>query len=124
MYVLYIHIYETMKSNALAIQKGKARFQKLWPALNGTLVQVRKPCIRKNCPACARGEKHPAWMLSFSHQGRRHCLYVPLALVPTLRQAHRNGQILQKILYDMGPAIIKEFRRQRTKTTPPRLSKS
>lgn len=104
-----------MKHSSLAIQKWKRQLPKLWPALKGTLVQVRKPCIRKNCPTCARGDKHAAWMLSYTHKERRHCLYVPLALVPTMRQAHRNGQKLQEILYQAGPALINEFRSKRPK---------
>lgn len=106
------------------MHKWKLQLPKLWPALNGTLAKVRKPCIRKNCPTCARGDKHPAWMLSFNHKGRRHCLYVPLALVPAMRRAHQNGQKLQDILYRVGPTLIKEFRAQRRRTTPGRRSQS
>lgn len=113
-----------MKNDYLTIQKWRSQFQVLWPALKGTLVRVRKPCIRKNCLACARGDKHPAWMLSFTYHRRRHCLYVPLALVPTIRKAHQNGQRLEDLLYRMGPALLKEFRRQRHPATPRRRSKS
>ncbi len=59
------------------------------------------------------GDKHPAWMLSFTQRGRRRCLYVPLALVPVIRQAHKNGRRLEDLLYQVGPALLKEFRRQR-----------
>jgi hypothetical protein len=93
--------------------KWKTHFQALWPALKGSLVKVRKPCIRKNCRACARGDKHPAWMLSFTHRGRRHCLYVPVALVPLIRAAHNNGRQVEDLLYRVGPALLKEFRRKR-----------
>jgi hypothetical protein len=95
-------------------QKWQAQFQALWPALKGSLNKVHKPCIRKNCPACARGDKHSAWVLSFTHQGRRRCLYVPLELVPTIRQAHKNGRRLEDLLYRVGPALLKEFRRRRS----------
>ena len=43
----------------------------LWPPLKGSLALVKKPCIRKYCPACARGDKHPAWIFSFTQDGRR-----------------------------------------------------
>jgi hypothetical protein len=52
-------------------------------------------------------------MLSFTHRGRRRCLYVPVALVPLIRQAHKNGRRLEDLLYQVGPALLKEFRRQR-----------
>jgi len=102
-----------MKYSFQATKKWEARFQALWPAIKGSLVQVRKPCIRKRCAACARGDKHPAWMLNFTRRGRRHCLYIPLALVPAVRQAHQNGRRLEDLLYRMGPALVKEFRRRR-----------
>lgn len=46
----------------------------LWPALKGSLALVRKPCIRPNCPACARGDKHPNYLLAFTQKGQRRCL--------------------------------------------------
>jgi hypothetical protein len=93
--------------------KWQTHLGKLWPALKGSLAQVRKPCIRKNCPACAGGDKHTAWLLAFTERGRRRCMYVPQNLVPLLRQAIKNGRRLEQLLYQMGPALIKEFRRQR-----------
>jgi len=101
-------------------KKWQSQFQVLWPALKGSFAKVRKPCIRKNCPACARGDKHPAWMLSFTHRGRRYCLYVPLELVPAIRRAYQNGRRLEDLLYRVGPALIKEFRRQRPESRHPR----
>jgi len=102
-----------MKHSFKTTQKWETQFQALWPALKGSLVKVYKPCIRKNCRACARGGKHPAWMLNLTHRGRRRCLYVPLALVLVIRQAHKNGRRLEDLLYRVGPALLKEFRRQR-----------
>jgi hypothetical protein len=85
----------------------------LWPALKGSLARIYKPCIRKNCPACARGDKHPAWILTVSQKGHRSCLYVAEALVPTVRLAIRNGRRLEELLSSAGPAIIKAYRRHR-----------
>jgi hypothetical protein len=102
-----------MKTPLSATQKWKPQFQALWPALKGSLTKVYKPCIRKNCPACARGDKHPAWMLNFTQKKRRRCLYVPLALVPTIRQALKNGRQLEELLYRMAPTLVKEYRRNR-----------
>jgi hypothetical protein len=94
------------------------QLQKLWPAIKGSLAQVRKPCIRPNCPACARGDKHPAFILSFTDQGRRRCMYVPAELVPQLRQALRNGKALEVFLYQLGPELLRLHRRQRDAPTP------
>ena len=50
------------------------QLDKLWPAIKGSLSEVRKPCIRPNCPASARGDKHHAFMLAFTDKGRRRCM--------------------------------------------------
>lgn len=101
----------------LFLSNLKAEFarqiQELWPAIKGSLARIYKPCIRKNCPACARGDKHPAWVLTISYQGRRRCLYVPEPLVPTLRKALLNGRRLEEMLSGMGLAIVKAYRSQR-----------
>jgi len=85
----------------------------LWPALKGSLAQVRKPCIRPGCQACARGDNHPAYLLSFTKQGRRRCMYVPARLVAMIQRALKNGRRIEQLLYQMGPALIWEHRQSR-----------
>jgi hypothetical protein len=89
------------------------QLQKLWPAIKGSLSEVRKPCIRPNCAACARGDKHPSFILSFTDQGRRRCMYVPAELVPQLQQALHNGKVLDALLYQLGPELLRQYRQQR-----------
>ena len=90
----------------------------LWPALKGSLTEVRKPCIRPHCPACARGDKHPAFLWTFSEQGRRRCLYVPAELVPLLRQGLENGRRLEARLAALGPAWLGAWRQRRDAAPP------
>jgi hypothetical protein len=94
------------------------QLQKLWPAIKGSLAQVRKPCIRPNCPACARGDKLPAFILSFTDKGRRRCMYVPAALVPQLQQALSNGKAVEELLCHWGPELLRQYRQQRDAPTP------
>ena len=94
------------------------QLEKLWPAIKGSLAEVRKPCIRPNCAACARGDKHPAFILSFTDKGRRRCMYVPAEWVPQLQQALRNGKTLETLLYQLGPDLLRHYRRQRDAPTP------
>ena len=91
----------------------------LWPAIKGSLAQVRKPCVRPNCPVCARGDKHPNYLLAFTEKGRRRCLYVPKAMVRTLERALGNGRQIEKLLYQMGPVLLKEYRAQNPAQTGP-----
>jgi hypothetical protein len=85
----------------------------LWPVLRGSLSQVAKPCIRPDCPACARGDKHPAFLWTFTVAGRRRCLYVPAELVPLVQQGLENGRRLDAHLAALGPAWLRAWRQQR-----------
>ena len=108
------------KLNDASVQnRFRAKLLALWPALKGSLAEVRKPCIRPHCPVCARGDKHPNYLLAFTDQGRRRCLYVPKAMVPALKRALGNGRQIEKLLYQMGPALLKEFRAQNPAQTGP-----
>jgi hypothetical protein len=93
------------------------RLLALWPALKGCLSEVRKPCIRPNCPACARGDKHPAFIFSFSEKGRRRCMYVPAELAPLLQEGLDNGRKLEALLSEIGPALLRLYRQERAKKT-------
>jgi hypothetical protein len=112
-----------MNNEVPAMEKWQKEISALWPAAKGSLAKVYKPCIRKNCPACARGDKHPAWLLSFASQGRRKVMYVPLALVHQIRRAIQNGRKIEKLLHRTGPALIKQYRRT-LKTNPNTQTKS
>jgi hypothetical protein len=85
----------------------------LWPLAKGSLAQVRKPCIRPNCPACRSGRKHPALLFSFTRQGKRVCRYVPAELEDLLRQALDNGRRLEQRLAQLGEEVLKRYRQRR-----------
>ena len=89
--------------------------QKLWPLAKGSLAEVRKPCIRAGCPACASGKKHPSFIFSFKHKGRRRCMHVPRELVPQMRQAIRNGRSIEEQMSNSGYELIQWFRKDRMK---------
>lgn len=92
---------------------------KLWPVARGTLVEVAKPCIRPGCAACERGEKHAAFNFTFRKGTKRHCLYVPRALVPALARALENGRRVEERMVAIAEAMIRAHRRAR-KRRPPR----
>ena len=93
----------------------RSQLPDLWPALKGSLALVHKPCIRKNCPACACGDKHPAWIFSFTEGQRRRCMYVPKELVPLLQQGLQNGRRVEQLLFALGPDLLRAHRQQRPK---------
>ena len=97
-------------------KKFLAALEKLYPVAKGSLAEVRKPCVRPNCPACADGRKHPAYIFSFKDKKRTRCMYVPLDLVPTMRRAIRNGRFLEERMGRLGAELILQFRQRRDKT--------
>jgi hypothetical protein len=102
-------------------QRFRDKLLKCWPALKGSLALVRKPCIRPNCQACARGDKHPNYLLAFTQGGKRRCLYVPGDMVPELKRALDNGRRIERLLYEMGPALLREYRSNNPAQTGPAM---
>ena len=102
--LLYIHI--CMKNNYTSVNDQQDRFlaqiANLWPAAKGSVAEVRKPCIRPGCKACAQGRKHRAFILSYKERQRRRCLYVPAERVPALRRAILNGRRIEELLSQCG----------------------
>ena len=92
----------------------KKKLEKLWPLAKGSISEVRKPCIRPNCPACAKGEKHRAFIFAYMDGKRRRCMHVPLELVPVIRKAIDNARQLEKLLHRQGPELIREYRKKRS----------
>jgi hypothetical protein len=100
-----------MKDDFNAKQKWQKQLEPLWPAIKGSLAKVYKPCIRKNCKACASGKKHPAWMLSVVSGGRRSTLYVPEVLVEQIKRAIKNGRTIEAMLQKAAIQIVKNHRK-------------
>jgi len=84
-----------------------------WPAARGSLCEVARPCVRPNCGACAKGEKHPGFIFSYRKGTRQRCLYVPRELVPALKRAIAAGKWVEQRLVDVGEAMVFAHRRQR-----------
>jgi hypothetical protein len=102
-------------------QRFLHQLQACWPALKGSLALVYKPCVRPHCATCARGQRHPNYLLAFTDRGRRRCLYVPKAMVPVLKRALQNGRQIERLLYAMGPALLQQYRHENPAQTGPAL---
>ena len=82
----------------------------LWPLAKGSLSEVRKPCTRKGCKACADGTKHPAFIYTYREGKKLHCLHVRPEFVPELRQAIENGRKLEEMLVRLGREHVGRLR--------------
>jgi hypothetical protein len=120
-YLCYTPEVKHKKIPAPVQQRFLEKLVLLWPALKGSLALVHKPCIRPNCRACAKGDKHPNYLLAFTLNGRRRCLYVPRSMVPMLARALENGRRIEQLLYEMGPALLQEYRQGHPAQTGPAL---
>jgi len=87
----------------------------LWPAVKGSLVEVKKPCIRPNCKACASGKKHRAHLFSFMKDGHQRCRYVAKEFVPELQKAVESGRRIEELMSRLGEELIEDYRANRDK---------
>lgn len=67
----------------------------LWPLLQGSVVVLRRPCVRRGCPRCAAGEKHPATYLSLRRAGKTELVYLPAAVIREVSTGVGNYRRLQ-----------------------------
>jgi hypothetical protein len=106
-----------MKTPPLSTDGGRERFLAqvagLWPAAKGSVAEVRKPCVRPNCKACAAGRKHRAFIFACKERGRRCCLYVPAERVAGLRTAIANGRRIEQLLSQCGAEMVRQGRGNR-----------
>ena len=89
--------------------------QKLGPAVAGSLSLRKSPCIRKNCPACARGDGHASYALYGRLKGKRFSIYVPNDLVPEISAAIANGQRLLVLLSEAAVRFTKALKESRNR---------
>ena len=54
----------------------RERIEALWPLAKGSVSEVRKPCTRPGCKACASGQKHPALIFTYRKDGKLRCRHV------------------------------------------------
>jgi hypothetical protein len=100
-------------SSSSVQERFLAQIGRLWPAAKGSVAEVRKPCIRPGCKACAEGRKHRAFILAYKEGRRRRCLYVPAERVAALRTAIANGRRIEQLLSQCGAEMVKQARQRR-----------
>jgi hypothetical protein len=91
---------------------------KLWPVAQGSFSLRHCPCIRKDCPACARGEGHSSYVLYARKGSRRTSIYVPPELAPKLARAIKNGRRLQQLINEAGIRYTEALKREKVAKLP------
>jgi len=44
--------------------------------VRGSVVLMKRKCVRPRCRRCAEGEGHPTWVLTFSENGKTRTVYL------------------------------------------------
>jgi len=89
--------------------------EKMSPVAEGSLSLRRSPCIRKNCPACAKGEGHQSYILYGRSASRRSSVYVPDVLAKQVQAAIDNGRELRQVMNEAGVRYVKALKKARRK---------
>ena len=82
----------------------------LWPLAKGSISQVRKPCTRKGCRACAQGHGHAAYIYTYREGKKLKCLHVRPEHAELVRTAVENARRLEALLVQMGHDLVKRTR--------------
>jgi len=88
---------------------------KLWPVAEGSISLRHCPCIRENCPVCARGRGHASYVLYARKGRRRTSIYVPHELASKLAGAIKNGRRLQQLINEAGIRYTQALKRERVR---------
>ena len=83
----------------------------MWPVAEGSLSLRRSPCIRKNCPACAKGEGHQSYILYGRSGDRRSSVYVPDVLAEQVQVAIDNGRELRRVINEAGVRYVNALKK-------------
>ena len=105
-----------MENNSLSRCNSQPLFLQhlatLWPIARGSVSEVRKPCVRKGCKACASGQKHTAHIYTYREDGKLHCRHVRPEFVGELKRAIENGRKLDRLLSSCGRELLEELRKE------------
>ncbi len=111
----YTYLMRTPKESSTDIQQWfQGQAAALWPVALGSLSLRRSPCIRENCEACLKGEKHASHFLYVRLKGRRSAIYIPDELVPDVQRSLDNGRELQELLCQTAIRYANALKHERT----------
>ena len=81
-----------------SLQAREKELQARCPVLAASLVAIRRACGNPNC-RCARGHKHLGHYLTWKVKGKTHTAYVPVDLLPQVRQWTQEHRRLKQLVH-------------------------
>ena len=70
--------------------------------LRGSVVRMRRCCVRPACRKCASGERHPTWVLTVSRKGKTHTVYLGEKRVEAARRMVGSYRRLMEWVEEIG----------------------
>lgn len=70
----------------------------LRPVIRGSIVILKRPCIRQGCKKCKQGIFHPATYLSVTKNRKTHISYLPKYAIKDVEKAKMNYKKAKKLL--------------------------
>lgn len=105
--MISVYAYHMVKFNPsprVLKNRRNAKLKKLaevGPLVTGSLVKIQRKCGNKNC-RCAKGEGHPAHILTMTVKGKTKSVYVPVDLVDEVREWVQNHKRLKTLIRDIS----------------------
>ena len=90
----------------------------------GSVVVLRRPCVRRGCRRCASGERHAATYLGYRQSGKLHWLYLPKKLIPRAKEWVKNYRAMEKLLGEVTQTnvqILRHWAREMSQKNPARV---
>lgn len=84
----------------------------IYPAVKGSMREVRRNCSRPGCKTCSSGQRHPAWLLTYYLDGKQYSKHVPKPMVEEMRKALENGRKLEDLMVLSGVYLIEAYKRK------------
>lgn len=101
-----------LKPSKKVLEKRRAaklkQLSEIGPFVAASLVKIKRKCGNKAC-RCAKGEEHPAHLLTRAVKGKTQSIYVPVALVDEVKtwvENHKRLKALIREISDLSLATI------------------
>ena len=70
--------------------------------LRGSVVLMKRRCVRPGCRKCGSGERHPTWVLTVSRKGKTHTVYLGEKRVQAARRMVASYRRLREWVEEIG----------------------
>jgi hypothetical protein len=83
-----------------SLQARQKQLQARRPVLAASLVTIYRTCGNPNC-RCQTGKKHPGYYLTWKEKAKTRTVYVPVDLVPEVKQWTQEHRRLKQLVGDL-----------------------